>query len=259
LRDQLKRLEDLQTHDAKIQELASALEAIPRKIQATESDVARVEGLLGSERAQIDETRRYLTEQRGLLDMENHQVHGAKQKLSGAKNPREMNAAQREIDQTRELATSRETEIKKLVEALDAKEKVLKERTGEIQKLREAVTMESEAARGKVDTLTAEIARLNEEREAIANSVPKQILSRYAVIRKRKGTAIAVVNKNACSACNMGIPPQLLIVIRRGKTIEGCPSCNRILFFDVAATEASIAAPTNPSDVPKQSTGSDQD
>jgi len=259
LRDQLKRLEELQTHDAKIQELVEALEAIPRKIQTTENDLARVEGLLAGERAQIDETRRYLNDQRGLLDMENSQVQNAKQKLSGAKNPREMNAAQREIDQTRELATSREAEIKKLLEALEAKEKVLQERAGEIATLREAVQKESDSSRGKSDAINADLERLQGERTAIANGVPKEILSRYAVIRKRKGTAIAHVTKGACSACNMNLPPQLLIVIRRGATIESCPACYRILVLDVVATEAVSAPQAKSSDAPENNAGSGQD
>ena len=39
LRDQLKQLEELQTHDAKIQELEQSLKAIPAKLAATEADL----------------------------------------------------------------------------------------------------------------------------------------------------------------------------------------------------------------------------
>ena len=42
MRDQLKQLEELQTHDAKIQELEQSLKAIPAKLAATEVDLARV-------------------------------------------------------------------------------------------------------------------------------------------------------------------------------------------------------------------------
>ena len=37
MRDQLKRLEELQTHDAKIQELENSLKAIPLKLAATQT------------------------------------------------------------------------------------------------------------------------------------------------------------------------------------------------------------------------------
>src|SRR6185503_17331137 len=119
LRDQLKRLEDLQKHDAKIQELENVLKTIPQKIQATQLDLQRVEALLASERASLAETEKYYADQRSLMQDDEIQVAGAKHKLSQAKNSKEYMAAQREIDQKREGLTTREGEIAKLVEAVD--------------------------------------------------------------------------------------------------------------------------------------------
>ena len=62
MRDQLKRLEDLQRHDAKIQELENSLKAIPMKLAATENDLARVEGLLSTERNALGEIECYYAE-----------------------------------------------------------------------------------------------------------------------------------------------------------------------------------------------------
>lgn len=243
MRDQLKRLEELQTHDAKIQELTAALESIPKKIQATENDLARVEALLAAERTQLEETRRYLEDQRSLLDQETSQVQQAKHKLAQAKNPREMNAAQREIEQTRELAQSREGEIRKLVEAIEAKEKVLIERAAEVGKLREGIAADRASSQGKIDELKARLDALTAEREQLAEGVSKQILGRYAVIRKRKGTAVAAVRAGTCTGCNMNIPPQLYNNLRRGNTVENCPYCQRIIYADDGDARSSSGAP----------------
>ena len=43
MRDQLKRLEELQRYDAQIQELRTLSKAIPAKLAATQTDLARVE------------------------------------------------------------------------------------------------------------------------------------------------------------------------------------------------------------------------
>ena len=117
MRDQLKRLEDLQRHDAKIQELESSLRAIPMKLAATENDLLRVEGLLSTERNALGETERYYAEQKGLMTDDEVQVAGAKHKLAQAKNSKEYMAAQREIEQRREALVVREGEITKLNEA----------------------------------------------------------------------------------------------------------------------------------------------
>ena len=67
MRDQLKRLEELQAHDAKIQELENTLKAIPAKLAATQNDLVRVEGLLATERQALGETEKYYGEQKGLM------------------------------------------------------------------------------------------------------------------------------------------------------------------------------------------------
>lgn len=237
MRDQLKWLEELQKHDAKIKELNEALAAIPAKIKATESDLARVESLLASERAQLEDARKYLNEQRGLLEFEGHQVLAAKQKLSQSKNPREATAAQREIDQTREMSQSREGEIKKLVDAVTSKEAVLAERAGEVQGLKDVVEKDRQAAEGKLAEVRGEIEKLQSEREALAANVKPDVLKRYASIRNKKGSAVSPVRNGTCSACNMNIPPQLFNVLRRGNSIETCPYCHRIVFFDETKAE----------------------
>ena len=70
MRDQLKRLEELQQHDAKIQELENVLKAIPAKLEATRTDLLRVEALLRAEQSQLAETERYYGDQKNALDDE---------------------------------------------------------------------------------------------------------------------------------------------------------------------------------------------
>jgi predicted nucleic acid-binding Zn-ribbon protein len=138
LRDQLRRLDELQRHDARIQELENSLKAIPAKLATTQNDLTRVEAMLSTERGGLVETERYYAEQKGLLQEDEQQVAGAKHKLSQAKNSKEYMAAQREIEQRRESLTTREAEIAKLVEAVEAKKKLLADRAADVQVLRDS-------------------------------------------------------------------------------------------------------------------------
>ena len=232
MRDQLKRLEDLQAHDARIQELQSSLKAIPAKLAATQNDLARVEGLLATERQALAETERYYGEQKGLLTEDEIQVAGAKHKLSQAKNSKEYMAAQREIDQRREGLTTREAEIAKLVEAVESKKKLLGDRAKDVDDLKSSVDKDSEAARARMAEIEAKIAELRAEREKVAAQVKPEVLKRYSSIRMRRGLAVVSVRNGTCQGCNMNIPPQLYNVIQRGQTIETCPSCHRIIYWE---------------------------
>jgi predicted nucleic acid-binding Zn-ribbon protein len=232
LRDQLKRLEDLQRHDAKIQELENALKAIPAKLAATQTDFARVEALLNSERAQLGETERYYSEQKSQLHDEEEQVVGAKHKLAQAKNSKEYMAAQRETETRREGVANREGEIAKLVEAIEAKKKVLADRATDVQAVRETVRKDEEAVKAHMAEIQTKIDGLRAERDQLAGQVRPDVLKRYGGIRIRRGLAVVSVRNGTCQGCNMNIPPQLYIVLQRGTTIETCPSCHRIIYWD---------------------------
>jgi predicted nucleic acid-binding Zn-ribbon protein len=232
LRDQLKQLEELQTHDAKIQELEQSLKAIPAKLAATEVDLARVEALLTAEGSSLKETERYYAEQKGLVTDDEVQVAGAKHKLTQAKNSKEYMAAQREIEQRRDSLTSREGEIGKLVEAVDAKKKLLNDRATDVQALRDSIAKDGEAARVRMAEIEAKISEQRVERDKLAALVKPDVLKRYGAIRMRRGLAVVSVKNGTCQGCNMNIPPQLYNVLQRGISIEICPSCSRIIYWD---------------------------
>lgn len=232
MRDQLKRLEELQRHDAKIQELENALKAVPAKLAATQTDLARVEALLASERAQLAETERYYGEQKGQLEQDEENVTGAKHKLAQAKNSKEYMAAQRETESRRDGVASREAEITKLVEAIEAKKKVLSERAQSVEEVRAAVEKDGDLARERIAEIEAKIAEIRVERDVLARDVRPEVLKRYSGIRIRRGLAVVGVRNGTCRGCNMNIPPQLYNVLQRGSSIETCPSCHRIIYWE---------------------------
>ena len=80
--------------------------------------------------------------------------------------------------------------------------------------------------------IEAKIAELRAERDKLATQVKPDVLKRYASIRMRRGLAVVSVRNGTCQGCNMNIPPQLYIIIQRGQTIETCPSCHRIIYWE---------------------------
>jgi predicted nucleic acid-binding Zn-ribbon protein len=242
LRDQLKQLEELQTHDAKIQELEQSLKAIPAKLASTEADLQRVEAILASEGASLKETEKYYSDQKSLVTDDEVQVAGAKHKMTQAKNSKEYMAAQREIEQRRESLASREVEIGKLVEAVEAKKKLLADRSSDVQGLKDSLAKDGEAARARMVEIEAKIAELRVERDKLATAVKPDVLKRYGAIRMRRGLAVVSVRNGTCQGCNMNIPPQLYNVLQRGVSIETCPSCSRIIYWEDIMKDADPAA-----------------
>jgi uncharacterized protein len=232
LRDQLKRLEELQRFDAQIQELTNALKAIPAKLEASQSDFTRVQTLLENERAQLAESQHYYADQKGQLQTDESSATGAKHKLSQAKNSKEYVAAQREMEATRDSVQTREEEIAKLIEAVQAKEKLLSERADELEILRKSINKDAEVAKKKMAEIEGKIAVIKVDRDKIAAGIKPDVLKRYGAIRMRRGLAITTVRNGTCQGCNMNVPPQLYNVLQRGDTIETCPYCHRIVYWE---------------------------
>jgi uncharacterized protein len=232
LRDQLKKLEELQKFDAQIQELNQGLQAIPAKLDATKSDLARVEGLLANERAQLAETQKYYADQKSLVETDEEHVNSAKNKQGASRNTKEFSASQRELDTSRESIATRTAEIAKLVEAIQSKEKLLAERDADVKTLRASVDKDTEAAKGRMAEIEGKIAALKVDRDKIAKNVRPDVLKRYTAVRMRRGIALAPVVSGTCRGCNMNIPPQLFNVLQRGTTVESCPYCHRIIYWE---------------------------
>ena len=69
------------------------------------------------------------------------------------------------------------------------------------------------------------------------------VLKRYGNIRMRRGLAVVSVRNGTCQGCNMNIPPQLYNVLQRGQTVETCPSCHRIIYWEEIMKDDPAAPP----------------
>lgn len=79
----------------------------------------------------------------------------------------------------------------------------------------------------------AQIAELHRERDAMRSSIEPRLLAEYDRIGAVRKTAVAHVEGQRCSACQMMVRPQRWNEIREGQ-VHFCESCGRFLFYDPA-------------------------
>ena len=80
-------------------------------------------------------------------------------------------------------------------------------------------------------SLQREIAKLEAERQAIANAIPAQFIENYNQLRQtRGGVAVAAISDSACAACGSGLTPAEQQSARSAAQMTRCPSCGRILY-----------------------------
>lgn len=240
MREQLQLLEELQRYDARLQEYDAALKALPEKLQSLKNDLAKVEALLTRERASLAETEKFRRDLDGQLKSDESNIAKSKAKMAQVKTGKDYMAAQREVEATRKMASEREEELLKLIEAIETSKKSIAAHEKDVEDLRAVVATEEAATAGKVAELEQKVAAEKVERDAMAAKVRPDVLKKYGVIRMRRGLAVVPVVRGTCQGCHMSIPPQLFNMIQRGNSIETCPTCNRIIYWQELMAEKKL-------------------
>ncbi len=231
MKDQLLLLEELQRHDAKLQEAEIALKTLPEKLQLLKNDLAKFDALLARERDSLAETEKFRRDLEGQLKADEANIARAKSKLQQVKTSKDYMAAQREIEATRKAVGDREEEVLKLIDAIEATKKTIGAHEQDVAELRAHVEDEEKATSAKLADVRARTAGERQARDAIAAKVRADVLKRYSSIRLRRGLAVVPVAKGVCQGCHMTIPPQLYNLLQRGTTMETCPQCHRIIYW----------------------------
>ncbi|MFH0900630.1 MAG: C4-type zinc ribbon domain-containing protein [Pseudomonadota bacterium] len=232
MREQLKLLEELQRRDAHLQELEASRKALPEKMQSLKQNLVRMEALLQKEREGLADIEKFRREQETQLKIEEANITKAKAKQSQVRGGKEYSAAQRELEATRRTVSEREEEILKLIEAIDKSRKAIAAHEEDVARLREHVAQEEIPAMKELERIEREAAEDKRERELIAAKVEPELLKKYGTIRMRRGLALAPVVQGVCQGCHMAIPPQLYNVLQRADSVETCPNCHRLVYWD---------------------------
>jgi uncharacterized protein len=230
---QLLDLYEIQKIDVTIRDVQKRLDEIPAALRKLESSVSTLKSEHDKIRLERDTVARDIRDLEGNIALETTKLRKWEARLNDIRNQREYLALSREV----EGGKRQNREAEERLAALKAKHDELEKRMAEMAA--QIGTQEGEASgeRDKVDSqsndvktnLSSEMAR----REQLVPKIPRPLLSKYDAIRaKRLGVGIVPVVGGNCQGCNMKVPPQLFNTLQRGQTIEQCPSCQRIIFWD---------------------------
>ena len=232
MKEQLKLLEELQRFDAKIQELDGQRLAIPARLEEMRANLTKVQDLVSKAREELEQTEKWRRDQETDVKTDAEQLIKARAKVNLVKTSKEYMSSQREVETTRRLAAEAEEKLLKVMEAADAARARIATQEADIARLREVVNKEEREAQGRLRELEAGLAEARVHRDAAAKRVRADVLKRYGVIRMKRGLAVVAVKNGSCTGCHMNIPPQLYNTLQRGNSLELCPACHRIIYWD---------------------------
>ena len=169
---------------------------------------------------------------------ENNEAHQAhKEKQAKVTTSKELSAVEKELDALRRRKAQLEEEHDQLRDAVQDSEEDVAEKQERTNELAEEVRLQESAIRESVDRNQARVEELTAERDKLKTKFTGgqalTALRRYEFIRQRlSGRVIVVARDNACSGCNMLVPPQIYIELQEGKKFIQCPNCKRVLYYE---------------------------
>ncbi len=235
----IKLLVQLQEKDKALDGLKVELENIPAQIQELKDALEAqknlaVSGKESSSKLQLLKKEKELAVSEREQAIAKHQVE-----LNQVKSNDAFKALLTEIEKAKTEKDNFETEILETLEQLDnavLQEKMFQKEFQEAEKrTQSAVT----ALLAREKELEASTNSLDAERAAFLGQIPPEALVKYEYIRKQKrGLAVAAVKQRdakevsgaVCGGCNMALPPQAAVDIRKKDAIVICDNCQRIIY-----------------------------
>ncbi|MEM1010222.1 MAG: C4-type zinc ribbon domain-containing protein, partial [Myxococcota bacterium] len=170
-----------------------------------------------------------------LLREEEDKLGKWEKRLMDSKKHHEASTLAREIDAQKRLNQEMQDEILLLLE----QEEQLSQRKQITQQHRDQLQSQFDAAQAlctqTTQQLQSRVDDLESSRGRFTSELPKSLLKRYENIKSRRnGIAVVPATNGCCMGCNMNLPPQLYNTIQQNASLETCPNCKRILYWDAS-------------------------
>jgi len=230
--EQLASLIKLQQIDSDILDKRRSIGAIPLKISVAEKlykeSVAAFEKL----KQRYESLEKKKRDKERILDDINERIKKLKTRMTEIKTNKEYQAHLKEIESAEKEHYAVEDEILIVMEEMDVSSREIKLQEKKIRTEKEKMeALKKELEREKEEAEKG-LLTLREARAKIGDGIDKELYDRYiTLIESGDGVVVTEAKEEVCQGCNMNIPPQLFVEIKRNEEIMQCPQCNRILYY----------------------------
>jgi predicted nucleic acid-binding Zn-ribbon protein len=231
LKEEIKKLKDLQAVDLEIGKIESELAVGTTELDNRKEGIEKLKTDIAEHAVKLEDGENRRKELEGEVEEEQLMVKERQNKLMKVQTNREYQSILKEIEDAKNTNRQREDELVRLMEQAeilqtkkDEQTALCKEEEGQYKE--ESARLESEAV-----TLTAKLEKAQKKRTTKAKKVKAADLRMYDRIRQnRGGVAMVGVSKGVCSGCFMNVPPQLFNELLREDQLHACPACNRLMY-----------------------------
>ena len=229
---EVEKLLRLQNTELQIRHYTERVELLPKRLSELET---KLNDALKAVNNVKDRISKMALEKKKLessiqdLEQKNSKYRG---QLTDVKTNEQYKALLHEIEFNEQQIKKIEDEILVLMEEEELVRRETRSNEERLKGEKDLVEVEKKSAEAEVRQDKLALVTLEEQRQAILQSVEKSVLESYVRISSfRKGISLARAYQESCQACHVRIRPQLLSHIMTGDSIITCDSCSRILYW----------------------------
>ena len=229
---EIENLLKLQDTDKEIRRLQDEVAEFPKRVAVIEQKLAGTKAQLEKAQAAVkaDEAARRkfdanITELRGKISKYRDQSLDVKTNDQYKALLHEIQFAEKEI-------AGNEDKILELMVNADARDKEVKAAQAELKVEAAEIENEKEEARQRTAEDEKLLAEWRAKRDNFRGGVREDLLRHYERVSKFRGSGIAEVRDQQCTACRVMLRPQTYNEVRSGLQTIICDSCQRILYFN---------------------------
>lgn len=232
--DQLELLKQLQLIDNMVKNLEKLQLDFPKKIIQLEKEGEKKRQLFEKEKSSLDTIQKEKRKKELELKQEIERLKKSQDKLFQVKTNKEYQAALKEIEEIKQHNSDIETEILICMEEIDTLTQRLKEAEIEYQNWAKKFEEQKSYLTQELERSKQELQNQQTLRSQIIELIEPELLKKFELIKERRqGLAVVAIQNGLCTGCNINIPPQKILEIRKSNNaIMYCPFCNRIIYFE---------------------------
>lgn len=208
------------------------MDVIPSKISKAEQPLKESRMALDKTKQRHSSLEKKKRDEEGELDGINEKIKKLKARTAEIKTNKEYQAHLKEIESAEKERYTVEDEILLVMEELDASSKEIESGEAKLKAEKDKIEAFKNQLEKEMLETEKELLTLKETRSRIVDDIDKETYNQYIdLIESGNGIAVTEAKEAICQGCNMNIPPQLFVEIKKNEEIIHCPQCRRILYY----------------------------
>ena len=232
MKEEINLLVELQETDSLIIGKTSVIDSIPKKVSSAEQPLKDALLLYEKHKQTCEALEKKKREKETAVEEINEKIKKLNSHMSEIKTNKEYQAFLKEKESMEKERYTIEDGVLSLMESIDAAHKELKAEDAKVGAEKEKIEAFKNRLNEEVEVAKGELDGLKLKREKLVEGIDKDLYKTYfELLKSKRGVAIVEARDEICRGCNMNIPPQLFVEIRKNEEIIQCPQCKRILYW----------------------------